>query len=216
LEAPALVLSAPQALATAWAQYTQTAGGLVLWPDGTVSARDLAPGVPLTHDVDLAVWVFSTALLGSTAHSISSYQGALSARISGGGLAAVGPTVGSFTLASAGAVMLSAGGALGAPTTSNLDKEGGNAMAGYIPPLYRATAHNMGANEWHVAWMGNLIATGSSKSNAKTLAKYLNSFLRRLQVVAEVDHGQFLDSATKYFAVASEAALGFSPPMNVV
>jgi hypothetical protein len=89
-------------------------------------------------------------------------------------------------------------------------------MSVYIPSPYRATAMNTGANVWAVMWMGNLVLTGSSRSQAHTAAKYFNSFLRRMQTSAEADHGQWADSWAKYWSVCPEAALGFQPPLKVV
>ena len=214
-EAPALTLALPSPVARNFALFQQPYGGVVLYAGGTARAGALPPLVAATLEGQLALAALYRTIFASADHSMLEYIGRLDLVASGGKGLAAGPTVGSWTEAAAAAVMTTTGGGQFAGETPTPSQNGGTSMAGYIPPAFRAVEHNMGANVYKVVWMGQTILTGQSKSNAHTLAKYFNSFLRRMQTADSADHGNFSVAWSQYWSVCTEATLGFNPPLEV-
>jgi hypothetical protein len=63
--------------------------------------------------------------------------------------------------------------------------------------------------------MGFGVATGMTKSNAKTLAKYGNKFLKVMQTQKSVNKAAFGNALGAYLNVAGSAVTGFMPVLTV-
>jgi hypothetical protein len=214
-EAPLLLASLPSQFASSWPLYTQPGGGLVLSSAGELYVAPLPPVVPFAADLELGALVVGSQLFQATPHSISAYQSRLAlARSSSTGVR-VGPTVGSWTEAAGLAIASKTGAPFGGGATLTTPLDGGTLVAGYIPPTYRADWHHMGGSIYKVTWMGQTVMTGSTRSNARSLAKHLNTYLSKMQGAASVDHANFEMALSAFWQVCTQASLGFNPPLNV-
>ena len=194
----------------------QPGGGVLIGSYGTTATAALPPLAPLTFESQAAVAALYSYAFGLKSHTISAYIARLDLAASLEPALPIGLTVGSLTEAATAGVKRFGGVPVDGTTIPTTSMNGVPKMSVHIPPMYEAKAINIGANTWCVSWMGNLVLTGASSSNARTAAKHLNRYLRYQQTVAEIDHGQFNDSLAKFWSVCTEAALGFKPPANVV
>jgi len=80
----------------------------------------------------------------------------------------------------------------------------------YVPPEYVAKARVFPTRDWAVYWEGETISFGT-RTQCKSLAKALNHFLRRLQVMEEFNLTGFNPSISTYANEASAGGLGFKP-----
>ena len=84
----------------------------------------------------------------------------------------------------------------------------------YIPVQFRPRV-SMVSGVYLVIWMGNTIASCKTKSNAKTIAKYISKCCRELTDASPVYTGSMQLSWQAFLAAAANPANGFIPPLDV-
>lgn len=214
-EAPALCLTAGFEATLQWSRYVQPQGGLVLWPDGTQQTRQLPTQLLPVTDLTLGGWALSDRGFFATGHRIAEYQFRVAEAASMAAASPPVPLTGSgpeqggplspqdFSAVAAGASV--AVSPFGGPTMSQ----------GYIPPQYRAVAFKSMPLDYRVRWMGVVVLSGTNRSNARSLARGINGWLRRMQGAKSADHTQFNAALAAYWLVCVSSSLGFNPPLNV-
>jgi hypothetical protein len=215
VEAPAATLAAPFPVAVAWSLFVQPQGGVVLWPDGVVQTRQLPPSVLPIADAQLLGWALSDRGFFSTGHRIAEYQFRVAEATAAAAAFPPALTTGTGPEPTdpLTAQQLQAASTGGVASTSPI---GGIVMSqGYIPPQFRAKAVKTGPLFYRVQWMGNNVLTGTSRSNARSLARGINGWLRRMQGAAFADHTAFNASLAAYWLVCVSSSQGFNPPLVV-
>jgi hypothetical protein len=214
-EAPALTLFTPVLVASQWAQYVQPQGGVVLWPDGTITVGQRPPQLLPITDLTLAGWALSDRGFFATGHRVSEYAHRVDLAAAAVLPSASNPIVGSPperpAVLDAQTQQALATGAVPNP----LSPLGGFPVQGFIPPQFRAKAVKTGPLVYKVMWMGRNVLTGTNRSNARSLARGVNGWLRRMQGAQSADHTAFNASLADYWLVCVSSSLGFNPPLVV-
>ncbi len=214
-EAPALTLLAPLPVAGQWSQYVHPQGGVVLWPDGTITVGQLPPQVLPITDLTLAGWALSDRGFFATGHRVSEYLHRVDLAA-----AALLPSSSSFVIGSTPeqpapldpqTQQALATGAVPNP----LSPLGGFPLQGFVPPQFRAKAVRTAPLVYKVMWMGRNVLTGTNRSNARSLARGINGWLRRMQGAQSADHTAFNASLADFWLVCVSSSLGFNPPLVV-
>lgn len=214
-EAPLLSVAAGYAVAARWAGYTQPAGGLVAWPDGTLRTAQLPPQfIPIT-DVTLLGWALSDRGFFATGHQIGKYTQRLQAAAFAAAQVAGTLSVGSSPEPTAALSPARFQAAQSGTLTPSLSLPEVVMPQGFIPATYRAKAVKVMPNVYMVQWMGMNVMTGTNRSNARALARGLNAFLRRMQGASSADHTAFNAALAAYWLVCVSSSLGFNPPLVV-
>jgi Lipase (class 3) len=214
-EALAMVLATGPVPAAFWSAWVQPGGGIVLRPDGSFFASALPPlGAPIA-DVNLLAWVTGANGELSAAHSITQYGARLKST-----LAALPTTTTPWPVPR---------GAEGGQPVSVADATdfvnsggqvvrqsllGGSSVMAYIPVNFRARAKYSAPFFW-VTWNGFVVSNHTTKSSARTHAKYINKWLRVMQTAKNVSQGSLNSAIAAYLAAAPQAGLGFIPPLTV-
>jgi pimeloyl-ACP methyl ester carboxylesterase len=89
-------------------------------------------------------------------------------------------------------------------------------MAAYIPPNYRWKWVRIAPGSYVVQWMSLTITKPSTKSNARSVARWGNKMLRSLGTAPGVVQSGIGQAMTAFLASASQSNLGFNPPWIVV
>ena len=84
----------------------------------------------------------------------------------------------------------------------------------YLPPTYLPAAENVGGT-WSVVWNGFVVMKCSKRTTAKSIAKYLRSYLRRQQACKSLSSQDWQNAWQAYLQAAARADLGFNPPLVV-
>ena len=84
----------------------------------------------------------------------------------------------------------------------------------YLPPAYLPAAENVGGT-WCVVWNSFVVMKCSKRTTAKSIAKYLRSYLRRQQACKSLSAQDWQNAWQAYLQAAARADLGFSPPLVV-
>lgn len=214
-EGPTASLAAGLAVASVWAQYDQPAGGIQLDSRGNATAQPLPGNTLPIADVTLAQWAVGFNGPLSAAHSIQEYV-----RRVGAAAAGVIPQIGGALAAALAELAQPLDPAMfnavanGAPAIPPSPLATGESPMGYVPPLYRAKVVKIG-NAYTIQWMSGQIGIGTTKSNAKNIARHLNGLLSRFLTLKSLDHVQAPAQLTNWITAASSTGLGFNPPLNV-
>lgn len=214
-EAPLLSAAAGFAVASRWASYTQPAGGMVVWPDGDLTTAQLPPQfIPVT-DLSLLGWALSDRGFFATGHQISKYTQRLKAAAFAAAQVAGMLSVGAAPEQAAALSPARFQAAQQGNLSPSLSPPEVVMPQGYIPPTYRAKEVKVMPNVYVVQWMGMNVLTGTNRSNARSLARGLNAFLRRMQGAASAQHTDFNAALAAYWLVCVSSSLGFNPPLVV-
>jgi pimeloyl-ACP methyl ester carboxylesterase len=213
-EAPTLTIALGFPQASRLSNYVQPGAGIVLDTNGATFEATLPSGFSIIRDIDLLSWVNNQNGFLGVEHSYKTYR----TRMASFTAPVLGPTPGPLAglksevepvltpaIFNAGAVLgpaLLTAGALVAT------------ISVYIPVNYRAKVVKQG-NLYTITWMGLTIATGNTKSNARTLAKYINKWLRVQQTVASINNQAFRNAFIAYANVCSSNLTGFMPVLTV-
>jgi hypothetical protein len=214
-EAPVLTLSSGFAAASAWSQYAQPQGGVVLDQEGKATYRPLPPSTLPIVDFQLAGWALSDKGFLRTGHSMQQYQrrvdlgAALPTQQRPGVLSSAARELVLPLTAQAFTEVLPQG-----ASTSSSPLEESTVAQGFVPPVFRAKAELIGG-KYVVTWQGAVVLVGHSRSNARSLASALNRFLRVMQGASSADHTDFNASLASHWEVCTQATLGFNPPLVV-
>lgn len=215
LEAPAATLAAPFPVAVNWSRFVQPQGGVILFPDGVVQTRQLPPSLLPIADVELLGWALSDRGFFSTGHRIAEYQFRVAEATAAAAAFPPAPTTGTGPeptdpLTTQQIQAVSTGG------TVRISPFGGLTMSqGYIPPQFRAVAFKAMPNDYRVRWMGFTVLAGLNRSNARSLARGINGWLRRMQGAKSADHTAFNAAIAAYWLVCVSSSQGFNPPLVV-
>jgi hypothetical protein len=196
-------------------QYVQTGGGAILTFDGLLVPATLPVIIAPIADVTLLAWALDANSFLSNGHFYRTYLqrlGLFNQPIPGPQVSAPAGLKGELEPALT-------------PQVFNLGPVAGPAVMGasdimatisvYIPVVHRAKAMKVGA-VYVVIWEGQTIAQGQTKSNARTLAKYINKWLRVMQTVNTVYRTPFGNAFQNYILAAGSPSAGFMPVLNVI
>lgn len=192
----------------------QPSGGLVVFEDGSLVSANMPPYVLPIKDVYLLQWLTATAASQFTEHSLSHYlslmvrcatryEGRLEEKVSVSPFAAYPAlTLGAFA----------AGVAAFISTTAAKAVKESNGMA-YVPTQYRAMVNKVGTS-YTVTWMNLLIAGPLTQSQCRTVAKYLNKWIRTMQERGPIVQAQLVAAINAFAAISQSGAAGFDPPFT--
>jgi hypothetical protein len=213
-EAPAANVAVGLSGAQQWARYVQPGGGVILPQSGSLVSSPLPRLFFPIADADLALWVTGNDTFRGRGHALTTYAQRIAAADP------ADPTTAATLALPVGvepdvSVTVEAFNAVAAEVAAHDDTPlvEGNSVFGYVPPEYRASVTTIGG-KYNVEWMGRLVAVGRTKSNAHSIAKYQNAWLRRLQTAASANHTTFSEALVDFLAAASSMP-GFSPPLVV-
>ena len=213
-EAPLGTVSAGFPTAALIAQYVHPKGGLELLVGGGVQPADSPTLFVPIADLDLAGWFTGANGIAAAGHSIQLYSnqlGALVASLPSGATHVSGPG-GPEQPDVLTKVEFDALQSLIDRMASLSDMKGSGKMA-YIPPLYRPQVKFV-TGTYQVIWMGHGLCATSTKSEAKTIAKYLFKFLRTFNEANTISISNNAIAWSAFWVVATSAANGFQPPFN--
>lgn len=214
-EAPGATALLPPLLLANYQLYAQGPGGTVLFNNGTLRKGQLPPSKCPDIALPLIEWVAGAQWFGGAAHADQHYVSALQYAVPAGGQPTPAPPPPSppEVPQKLSFIELKEASATGpAPVPSPVASEV-KPMA-LIPPLYRAKFQKVGAT-WSVIWMEHVVAACHKRTTARTIAKYLNSFLRRQLSAASVSSDDWNKAWLDYFSVCGRADLGFNPPLVI-
>ena len=215
VEAPAASIAVGFGTVFAWSKYIQGHGGIVEFSDGTTLVSNLPPEfLPITEG-QLAAWVSGATPPGGDAHSLFTYvsrvalSAAREAQAKTPANTGSGPEVYSpVTLQT----FLADAATFAAALKVALALEGKTVL--YVPPVYRPRVI-FSFDTYHVNWMGYTIADCPTKSNAKTIAKYIFKAMRELVDANPTYSGSMQNAWRDFLTAAANPANGFLPPLNV-
>jgi Lipase (class 3) len=213
-EAPFGVFALGYQTALTWSHYAQGPGGRLVNRMGDLRSAELPPLFVPVVDADLVLWLGAALSGGHPEHNLTTYLARLEKGVPQ--LAAPVPTDTASLKGETVVPLPQAVFNLG-PVTGPLVFVESETMAGeqvYIPPQYRAKAYRIGS-QYFVYWMNFPLSQTTSFSRAKSQAKYLNFYLRRVQNGYSFSNAEFLKAATAYFTQASSANAGFQPVLSV-
>jgi hypothetical protein len=213
-EAPTAYVTLDLTVGQSWSNYVQPGGGQVLFPDGVTVASPGVPRVAVIQDVNLLAWLLGGNAWVSYNHSYRTYLKWLSAAQPQDPTLA--PILSDVSLKDEQPLPFTTAMRAAGPLLGPILQQKAVAImqSVYIPPNYRMKMVKVGIT-YNVVWMGYTIAIGASKSNAKTLAKAGNKFLRVMQTVKSVDHLAFGNALQAYLNVAASGVTGFQPVLTV-
>jgi hypothetical protein len=213
-EAPLATIAVGELAAIQWSTYAHGPGGLRILDSHVLIAAENNVFIQPQSDVGLLSWLVSSAGMGHPEHNLTTYLQRLTVPVLTKG-PPIPPTPAGFK--GELAVQL-------APDIFNLGPVAGPVaakevftLAGesiYIPPEHKAHAQRIGKT-WYVIWEGQQIAVGTTQSKAKTIAKYLNRFLRITQNTTLFYATNFQSASAGYFSAASDPTQEFVPVLQV-
>lgn len=210
--APGLYLQLPPNVAAALLLFRQPTGGQCLLPNGRVVTSSEARGVSEPFTVQLLADLIGHAGYFPPPHWMTSYLIAMN-RAGWAPVASIASGSPQTTV-----VPNASGAASGVQGFPLPAAKGASPPMAYIPPFYQARAESIGTlpKSYVVFWMGENIVLGLGKSQARTVARNLNRFLRRLLADADTIHSGPLQTAlTAWLLAASNASSGITPVKTV-
>lgn len=214
-EAPAATIAAGFLIAFLWSQYTQPRGGVTVTAAGNFFRSDVPTSLLPITDLQLLAWAVGSKGFFRASHAVQTYI-ARFAPLAAKQAALVGQPSSGEPERPLALQQFNAG--LSSPAFSPVAQGATMLSSVYVPPTYRAKAQATSGTPklWNVYWMSGLqIAAGLSRSNAKSIAKSLNKFLRVLQTSNGVTQANFHSALTNYLGVASSPSSGFMPVLPV-
>jgi pimeloyl-ACP methyl ester carboxylesterase len=214
-EAPIGTIAIGFAAAYQLSQYVQTGGGASLTFDGLLVPATLPTIIAPIADVTLLAWALDANAFLSNGHFYRTYLqrlGMFNQPIPGPQVGFPAGLKGEFEPALTPQIF-NLGPVAGPAAMNGADLVA--TISVYIPVVHRAKSMKVG-NVYVVIWEGQTVAQGQTKSNAKTLAKYINKWLRVQQTVNTVYRTPFTNAFNNYILAAGSPSGGFMPVLNVV
>ena len=198
-----------------WQNYAQGPGGTILFDDGSMRKAELPLARVPDAGLSLVEWLTNSNFFGGAQHSETHYLDALTVAAQTRFAAAEmpAPTIQPEPIAPLTTIELQE--AVAHPTTpSPVVRLTGVPTVAYIPPAYTPDAQNVGGT-WCVVWMTFVVMRCSKRTTARSIAKYLRSYLRRQQSAASISAADWQNANQQYLQAVGRADLGFKPPLVV-
>jgi hypothetical protein len=214
-EAPALTINAGFPAAYQWSLYVQPNGGVEVNFDGKLTATPLPGTIIPISDLTLSAWLTGVDAFSGEGHALGTYLarlGPVAAQMVGSNPS---PTIGSNQEAQA---PLSSpqfqrdAAVVAAPALESAQPEVSTML--FVPPLHRPRVIQS-FGQYRVDWEGFTICTTKTRSESKTIAKYIFKMCRELGDSNQIYNGSFQAAINVFLVAASNPTGGFSPVLTV-
>lgn len=214
-EAPILTVALGFIQAANLSYWAQGNGGLVLDVLGNETPAELPPSFFPIGDATLASWLIGPNGLQANEHWYKTYQTRLGLHAAFSGPAPPVPGPASLkgeTVLALTPAELAAGPVLGPVLQLGVGNLAFQSV--FIPVAYRWKPVKVGA-VWYASWQGQTVITCQSHSQARSICKAANKFLRVMQNATSVSRGLTQSTWGSYLTAASSSTTGFSPVLSV-